>query len=241
MSIRIGNAPVSWGIYGPEKPHVAWNVVMDAIAAAGYEGTELGPYGYYPKSADELGKELKKRNLALGSSFVGCPLEETAKRKQTIDACLEIGRLLATQGVKEVIVADDDNEERMANAGRIPANGSQSWNDAQWKEAATTLNEIGRALRKELKMYVVIHHHAGTFLETPGEIDRVLQMTDPELVNLLLDTGHAAYGGADPLQVVKQHGKRVKYVHFKDCSRPELDNVRKTNIHCRDAWKRGVF
>ena len=241
MAIRIGNAPVSWGIYGPENPPVPYNKVLDAIAAAGYEGTELGPYGYYPTTKDALAKELQSRKLTLGSSFVGVPTEEAARRQATIEDCLKVGRLLATQGVKEVIVSDDDNEERMANAGRIPADGSKGWNAAQWMEAATTLNEIGRALRKELDMSVVIHHHVGTFLETPTEIDRVLASTDPELVNLLLDTGHCVYGGGDPLEVVKRHGKRIKYVHLKDVSRAELENVRKTDIHCREAWKRGVF
>ena len=61
-----------------------------------------------------------------------------------------------------------------------------------------TLDAVARALRDALGMRVVVHHHAGTFVETPAEIERLLAETDPDLVGLLLDTGHAVYGGGRP-------------------------------------------
>ena len=63
-----------------------------------------------------------------------------------------------------------------------------------------TLHAVARALRDELGMRAVVHHHAGTFVETPAEIERLLEETDPDTIGLLLDTGHAVYGGADPLR-----------------------------------------
>ena len=123
----------------------------------------------------------------------------------------------------------------------MPADGSAGFDDAQWREAVTTLNAVARALRDELSMTVVVHHHAGTFVETPQEIDRLLAETDPELVGLLLDTGHAVYGGADPVDVLRRHGDRVRYVHLKDVRADELARVRTTDIAMSEAWKRGVF
>jgi inosose dehydratase len=90
-------------------------------------------------------------------------------------------------------------------------------------------------------MRVVVHHHAGTFVETPLEIERLLEQTDPDLIGLLLDTGHAVYGGGDPLEIVRHHGPRVRYVHLKDATRAELDRVRETDISMPEAWSRGVF
>lgn len=240
-TIRVGNAPVSWGIYGPHDPHLPWERVMSAIAEAGYQGTELGPYGYYPTQPEVLRSALRSRRLGLGSSYVGVPLEDAARRQEAVDECVRVGSLLATQGVGEVIVADDDHPERMARAGRIPADGSLGWTDAQWREAAGTLHAIARALKDRFGMRVVVHHHVGTFIETPAELDRLLRETDPELVNLLLDTGHAVYGGGDPVELLRDHGQRIRYLHLKDVNRAELEQVRRSDVHVREAWKRGVF
>jgi inosose dehydratase len=239
--IVVGNAPVSWGVYEADRPNPPFARVLDEIAAAGYEGTELGPYGYLPTKPDALAAELSRRSLRLGSSFVPLPLEDASRRAQSVKASLDVARLLATQGVEELIIADDEDPRRTAIAGRIPADGSAGWNDAQWREAVATLHAVARAIGDELRMRVVVHHHAGTFLETPAEIDRLLADTDPLLVGLLLDTGHAAYGGADPVEISRRHGGRIRYVHLKDVDRNELDHVRKSTVTMEEAWKRGVF
>lgn len=239
--MKVGNAPVSWGIYGPTNPPQPAARVLDAIAEAGYAGTELGPYGYYPTEANVLRKELQKRNLMLGSSYVGVALEEPSQREAAVAECVRVAALLATQGVPQLIVADDDHPHRMAIAGRVPKDGSASWSDDQWKEAATTLHAIADAIQDAHNMSVVVHHHVGTFIETPEEIDRLLRETDPRRVNLLLDTGHLVYGGGDPVELIARSGDRIRYVHFKDVRPTELEHVRTSDIHVRDAWKRGVF
>jgi inosose dehydratase len=158
-----------------------------------------------------------------------------------VRTALDVARLLASQRVRELIVADDEDPRRVAQAGRVPGDGSSGFDDKQWRETTATLNAVARALRDELAMTVVVHHHAGTFVETPQEIDRLLAETDPELVGLLLDTGHAVYGGADPVEVLRRHGSRVRYVHLKDVRADELARVRTTDIEMGEAWKRGVF
>jgi inosose dehydratase len=240
-TIRIGNAPVSWGVYEADRPNPAFATVLDGIAHAGYEGTELGPYGYLPTDGPTLGRELKARGLALGSSFVPLPLEDPRRRQRCVDTSLVVARLLATQGVRELIVADDEDPARTLIAGRVPDDGSAGWSDAQWREAVTTLHAVAGALRNELGMRVVVHHHAGTFVETPDEIDRLLSDTDADLVGLLLDTGHCVYGGGDPVDVAKRHGGRVGYVHLKDVRASEIQRVVTTDIPMEEAWRRGVF
>jgi inosose dehydratase len=239
--IRVGNAPVSWGVYEADRPNPSFASVLDGIARAGYEGTELGPYGYLPTEAEALGRELKTRGLALGSSFVALPLEDPRRRQRCVDTSLVVARLLATQGVREVILADDEDPGRARIAGRVPADGSAGWSDAQWQEAVATVDAVAGALRDELGMRVVVHHHAGTFIETPDEIDRLLSDTDAGLVGLLLDTGHCVYGGGDPADVVKRHGSRIRYVHLKDVREAELQRVATTDIAMDEAWRRGVF
>ncbi len=238
---RVGNAPVSWAVYEADRPNPPFATVLDQIAAAGYEGTELGPYGYLPTDPSLLAKELALRGLALGSSFVPLPLEDASHRERSVEKALAVARLLSTQRVGELILADDEDAGRQKMAGRVPADGRAGWSDAQWHEASLTLEAVAKALRSELGMRVVLHHHAGTFVETPAEIDRLLAETDPERVGLLLDTGHAVYGGADPLELVRRHGSRIWYVHLKDARADELARVRTTDVTMEEAWKRGVF
>ena len=80
--MRVGNAPVSWGVYEADRPNPPFARVLDEIAAAGYEGTELGPYGYLPTEADALARELRARKLGLGSSFVPLRLEDPRARRR---------------------------------------------------------------------------------------------------------------------------------------------------------------
>jgi inosose dehydratase len=228
-------------VYEADRPNPPFAAVLDAIAAAGYEGTELGPYGYLPTSPDTLSAELRKRGLGLGSSFVPLPLEDASRRAKSVESALAVARLLASQGVGELIVADDEDPRRTRIAGRIPEDGSAGWTSAQWREAVKTLDTVAGALRDALGMRVVVHHHAGTFVETPAEIERLLAETDPGLVGLLLDTGHATYGRADAVEMASRHADRIRYVHLKDVAGPELDHVRASAIEMQDAWKRGVF
>jgi inosose dehydratase len=90
-------------------------------------------------------------------------------------------------------------------------------------------------------MCVVVHLHAGTFIETPDEIERLLAESDPELIGLLLDTGHLVYGGGDPVELLRRHGDRVRYVHLKDVDPGELRHARSTGVTMAEAWARGIF
>jgi inosose dehydratase len=228
-------------VYEADRPNPPYGRILDEIARAGYEGTELGPYGYLPTQPAALDRELKARRLGLGSSFVALPLEDASRRAASVEHARRVARLLATQGVGELILADDEDPERARIAGRVAEDGHDGWSDAQWREAAATAEAVAKALRDELRMRVVVHHHAGTFVETPAEIDRLLASTDADLVGLLLDTGHCVYGGGDPLDVLKRHRSRVRYVHAKDARPDELSRVRTSDVTMAEAWKRGVF
>jgi inosose dehydratase len=87
----------------------------------------------------------------------------------------------------------------------------------------------------------VIHPHAGTYLETDAEIEALAEALDGSLVGLCLDTGHLTYGGADPVQRIRDHGALITHVHLKDCRRSVLDEVRAAGGGVRVALARGVF
>ena len=112
--------------------------------------------------------------------------------------------------------------------------------DEQWSHLAEGLNAAGEIAR-ELGMKLVYHYHAGTVVEGPQEIERLMAMTDPALVNLLLDTGHAVYGGGDPAVYARQYKDRIAYVHLKDVRMDVLEQARRENWDFLTRVKQGVF
>jgi inosose dehydratase len=241
MHIKVGNAPVSWGVmevagWGEQIPY---NKVLDEIAAAGYAGTELGPFGYFPTEPKELSAALSSRGLTLVASFVPIPLAHADRHEAAYEGAIKIAQLLSQTGANLLVLADEMSEARMAVSGRVN-DSSDSLTDLQWNGAAQILNRIGEACR-ELGLRAAFHHHAGTYVETPKEIARLCESTDSDLLGLCLDTGHCFFGGGDPVEAVRLYGKRIRHLHLKDVQLPILEAARRDGIGFLAAVRRGVF
>src|SRR5438105_15668811 len=106
--MRVGNAPVSWGIFEVEglSADVSFQRVMDEIAAAGYEGTELGPWGFYPTDAALLRQELRDRNLALASAFCPVDLTNPTNHEAATNEAMRHADLLQALETSELVIAD---------------------------------------------------------------------------------------------------------------------------------------
>lgn len=240
MSIQIATAPVSWGILEVEgwARQKSYGDVLDEMVQAGYTGTELGPYGFLPTESDKLRQELEKRNLTLLAAFVPLPLGDADRHDEGLRAALDVGRLLSAAGAKYLVLADEMNSSRMAIAGS--ATDNDGFRPHQWEKAARLLTSIATAAG-ELGLRSVFHHHCGTYVETPSEVARLLEMTDPKLLGICLDTGHYLYGGGDPVEFARIHGKRIWHLHLKDIQPAVLDEVRRDKIPYLDAIRRGIF
>lgn len=240
MSIKIGTAPVSWGILEFEGwvwPRTADNV-LDEMVQAGFSGTELGPYGFLPTRPDALRRELSSRNLVLLGAFTPLPLADEGRHLAALDSALDVARLLADAGAPVLVLADIMDERRMQIAGS--ATKADGMSDEQWKRAADLVNRVAAKIAS-LGLRCAFHHHGGTFVETPEELDRLLQLTDPSLVGICLDTGHYFYGGGDPVQCVRQNNGRIWHVHLKDVRSTVLATVRANRIHYMEAVRQGLF
>jgi inosose dehydratase len=112
--------------------------------------------------------------------------------------------------------------------------------DQQWEGAALILERIAEACRK-LGVSAVFHHHAGTFVETPNEVKRLCETTEPGLLGLCLDTGHYFFGGGDPVDAVRVYGNRIRHVHLKDVQLQILEEARRHRVGFLEAVRRGVF
>src|SRR5690606_38843342 len=242
MTIRIANAPVSWGIYEFEgaAQKFTYQQVLDEIVEAGYTGIELGPWGFLPTDPEKLREELDKRNLKLLSSFVPVKLIDRAAHESGEQHALQVGRLLAALGAPYIVLADDNGSvpELVAQAGR--RSGSALSAD-EWDVYAEGVNRIARRIKDELGLKIVFHHHCAGYVETPEETKQLMDRADYDLVGLCLDTGHWHYGGGDAVQAIRDFGERVRYLHLKDCSREIADRARRENLDYFQATAEGVF
>jgi inosose dehydratase len=218
---------------------IPYGKVLDEISEAGYAGTELGPYGYFPTEPDKLRSELSARGLQLVASFVPIPLAHTERHDAGYQETKQVAQLLVQAGAHTIVLADEMNEARMRVSGRVDES-RDGMSDAQWEGAAQILNSIARDCH-ELGLSAVFHHHAGTFVETPKEITRLCESTDPDFLGLCLDTGHYLFGGGDPLGAVNLYGTRIRHLHLKDVQLPILEAARRDGVGFLEAVRRGVF
>jgi inosose dehydratase len=223
VTIRIGNAPCSWGIMGgyDASLYPPYAEVLDQIASTGYTGTELGDWGYLPTEPAKLRDELTSRGLSMIGSLVPAPLADRRAHESGTQAALRTARLLAAVAHPSapspfIILADANGKDdaRVRRAGRIRSEDGLS--EEQWQAFAAGANAIARSVRDETGLRTVFHHHCAGFVETPTETDRLMEMTDPELLGLCFDTGHWALGGGDPQTALREYGNRIWHVHFKE-------------------------
>ncbi len=243
MAIHIASAPVSWGIFEFTgiTPRYTYQTVLDEIKAAGYTGTELGPWGYLPTDAETLRAELDARGLKLLSAFVPVRFADKNAHEEGEGVALRTGNLLAALGCKIIVLADDNGSDplRTAKAGSItPADGL---NADGWQTFSAGVNRVAQRVMDECGLAVAFHHHCAGWIETPDEVKRLLDMTDPERVGLCFDTGHYAFGGGDPTAAAQQFGERINHLHFKDCDPNILERVRRDGLNYMQAVAAGIF
>jgi len=245
--IKIANAPCSWGALEfdleEKSEEIGFEQVLDEIKETGYIGTELGDWGFMPTSPKMLYSEIQKRKLELIGAFVPVALADVKNHSTGITSALKVAELMFQAGYKNsfIVLADDNGSvlERTQNAGRIQANMSLS--DKEWKVYAKGAENIAKQVKDVFGLRTVFHHHCGGFVETPEEIEKLLSLTDPELLGLCLDMGHYAFGGGDPIEALKTYYKRIWHVHFKDFDPKIANESKEANGDYFDAIKRGVF
>ncbi len=243
--MRIANAPVSWGAieFESDRGQLGYAQVLDEIHETGYEGTELGDWGFLPTEPEFLADELAARELSLVGAFVQAPLWNPASHEECRARALRAAHLLAAAGGDQpFLILSDDNatvEIRTKNAGRIrPEHGLRQ---SQWTNFIAGAELIARAVRDETGLRTTFHHHGGGYVETPAEVEELLSRTDSDMLGLCLDTGHFALGGGDPAKAIRSFGDRVWHIHFKDFDPAVASRSKQEEWDYLDLVREGVF
>lgn len=243
--MKVANAPCSWGVleFDLSGETDGYAKVLDEMRQSGYSGTELGDWGFMPTESIELRKTLETQNLNMVGAFVPIDFSNKSAHVRGIEEALKIARLLAlvSDGEAKVVLADHNghNNTRVRYAGEITP--EMGLTDDGWSTFVQGVNETARRVFDETGLISVFHHHCAGYVETPQEIERLLNMTDPEVVGLCFDTGHYAFGGGDPVDGLNKFISRIKHVHFKDFD-PTIASKKKTlGWGYFDAVRNGIF
>lgn len=172
-SIRLCTAPGTWGVEPVVDPDQApWQLVLDEVAAAGFDGIELGPYGYLPVSPDDLNHELSQRGLGLAGGFVMEPFHDANETERILSFTRRTCELLDAGGAKTLVVIAGLVPERSATAGRPEAAPALEGAEREtFLETVSAIVDI--AVANGLKPG--FHPHAGTYVEFGPEVDQILQ------------------------------------------------------------------
>jgi len=248
-TLRVGNAPCSWGTLEFEEAkgkQIEFGRMLDELVETGYTGTELGDWGYMPTDPAALTVELKKRGLVMLGAFVPVALKYRACHEPGITNAVKTARLLAAVATdpKPYLVLADNNgsdAQRTRHAGRVTPDMSLTVDE--WKVFADGANNVAHAVLHDTGLRTVFHHHCAGYVETPQEIERLLESTDPDLLGLVFDTGHYSYGsgGADVVEGLEQFKDRIWYIHFKDCQPEVAKQARADGLDYFEALRHGVF
>ncbi|MFH5181696.1 myo-inosose-2 dehydratase [Paenibacillus sp. TAB 01] len=240
LPFRLGVHPINW-VGEDVKEHGAdttYERILDDIQALGLTGTEMGRK--YPADIAVLKQELSKRGIQLVSQWKSVLFSDPAYREEELRAYRKHAEFLQEMGSTVISTAEVGGSLHF-DLRRTPNEKEVlRLDEAGWRSLAEGLNAAG-AIAQEYGLKLTYHHHGGTVVEQPDEIDRLMELTDPSLVYLLFDTGHAYYGGADPLTVLRKHYDRIVYIHLKDIRQEVLDEARAEQANFITCIRKGVF
>ena len=211
--------------------------VLTEIAQAGYDGAPASPEG--DRSARETIGLYTRHGLKPAPGYIGTAFWDKERRYEILERVRQHAAFSHALGSTELYVAPGgfdyvtrSGKTRRELAGHVRPEDSLT--DEEFQIFAETLNMVGAITLAE-GVRSCFHNHVGTVVETRQEVDRLLALTDPNLVFLGPDTGHLAWAGADPVAFCRDYAKRIKTLHLKDISAPVRDRGREA------GWDYGTF
>ncbi len=236
--VKLAIAPIAWT--NDDLPELGgentFEQCVSEMALAGYAGSEVG--NKYPKDPRVLRKALDLRGLTICNAWFSSYLT-TRPLAETMAAFIKQRDFLYEVGARVIGAAEQGHS--IQGMMDVPVLAQKpNFTDDEWKKLADGLNELGRRA-KETGMILTYHHHMGTGVQTFEEIDRLMTMTDPDLLHLLFDSGHLTFSEIDAAAVLKKYVRRVRHVHLKDVRKDVLDRVKTERWSFLRAVKEGVF
>ena len=238
QKVFLGITPTCWinddfPMIGSE---ISFEQCVSEIALAGFEGCSVGHT--FPSDPGVLRDALALRGLRVSEPWVSTYFTVNEMQSQTLENFRRQLEFIHAVGGTDIGTAELGHavhQQPVALLANKPV-----FDDRRWHAMIDGLNALG-AHATDAGMRLCYHHHMGTGVQTPAEVERFLADTDPDAVHLLLDTGHFTWAGGDPVALVGDHFDRIKHVHLKDLRQSMVDEAAHQGLSFGDAIRAGVF
>ena len=219
-------------------PSIEPETLVSEMARLGFAGSQLSRA--LPDRA-ALEPSLQRHGLRIAEVYAALPCTSDGPTPEARAQVFEkLGDARRT-GADVLVFSYHLSAERVAWSGRANDPRAPRLTEDGRARALALLHELAREAQIAGPP-VVYHPHAGTFVETPNEVEWLMGSTDPELVGLCLDVGHYIVGGGDPVGAVRRYGDRIRHVHMKDVDPAVLARLRGGEIpDFLDALRSRIF
>ena len=243
MRLKVGNCPDSWGVWfgEPDPLQTPWERCYDEIQEAGYKYVESGPFGYAPTDPKVMKAAMDARGFTVTGTNMMVHYEDVEARDRHRALARSIADYLAKLGAGYFIFIDGAYSGGVADEGSSGTAMPARLDDAAFNSLIEFTVELAQMIAADYGLRPVFHPHADTHVEHEDQIERYLEATDHADVGLLLDTGHHAYTGGDPVQFMRKWGHRIEYLHLKNVEPTISAKVQRDGVPMADATKMGVW
>lgn len=237
--VKLGIAPIAWT--NDDLPELGgentFEQCVSEMALAGFTGSEVG--NKYPKDPAVLKPALELRGIEICNAWfstflISKPYEETEVEFEKHVA------FLAAMGAKVVGVSEQSYSTQGIQDQPV-FEDKYEMNDEEWTLLCEGLNRLGKLSLEKYGVALTFHHHMGTVVQSAAEVERMMQGTDPAYVSLLFDSGHFAYCGEDPVEMVTRYANRIKHVHLKDIRPEVVARVKAERLSFLEGVRQGAF
>lgn len=238
QKVWLGVTPTLW--WNDDFPlmdiGISFEQCISEMALAGYQGCSVGHK--YPTDIETLKAALALRGLRVTEPWVSTYFTIKEMEQQTVDMFHRQLKFIQALGGTDIVLAELGGS---AHPQPIAVFANKAvYDDRQWDALCSGLNKLGE-IANSSGMRLCYHHHMGTGVMYREEVDRLMANTDPNLVNLLYDTGHIYLAGGDALELAKTYGPRIKHVHLKDVREDVAKRARDEGMSFEQAIEAGVF
>ena len=226
---RVAAAPVSWGV--SEVPgwghQMSRQRVLAEMRELGLTATEFGPDGFLPADPSARKQLLREYEIAGIGGFVPIVLHDAAV--DPVPMVTRVADTFARAGASLLVLA--------AEYGREGYDGHAALSGDQWRQLLANLNRAAAA-SIDCGVKAVLHPHAGTAIERPDHVQRVLDSSE---IPLCLDTGHYFIGGGSPASLASTAADRIAHVHLKDATSGLATEVRRGDLGYTEGVRAGMY
>ena len=236
----IGTVPILWNNVDVAELRLgtAAETILDDIARIGYDGCQLG-LGF--PDGGTLREMLASRELRLAEVYASIPATADGPAANALADVRERLRLLVAGAGEVLCVAFDGSPDRDRAAGRASDPATPRLTDDGWTRTIELLETISAETRAA-GARIAFHPHAGTYVETPDEVERLAASIDAATLPFCLDVGHFLVGGGDPVTALRRYGARVEHLHLKDVDPDVLAGLRDGTVaDFGEAVRRRLF